>query len=109
MTRVQRQNENSAVSLQTRFSHEMGITRAEFLRTLPAAVGEQRFTVVDDSVRIEEGTRRLLISLENQRERVIGSLRLPILTVNFEFRGYASDEVERFMERFMLYFHRGGG
>ena len=109
MTRGIRHNENPTASRQTRISHEMGITRTEFLRTLPAAVGKQSYVVANDSVIIEEGQRRLLISLEDERERIIGSLRLPVVTVNFVFRGYAKDEIERFMERFMLYFHRGGG
>ena len=87
----------------------MGFTRAEFLRTLPAAVGDLPFTVVGGCVKIEDGARRLQISLAEQRERVIGALRLPMLTVDFEFCGYASHEVEHFMKRFMLYFHRGGG
>jgi hypothetical protein len=87
----------------------MGITRTEFLRTLPAAVGDHSYTVVDNCVKIEDGPRWLQITLADQRERVIGALRLPLLTVGFEFRGYADYEVERFMKRFMLYFHRGGG
>jgi hypothetical protein len=99
----------SATREEISFSREMGIGHAEFLRTLPRAVAGLPYTVEDDTVILDDGGRRLRISLSPRGERVVGSVRLPTSVVSFKFSGYTRGEVERFMNRFDLYFHRGGG
>ena len=91
------------------FRREMGLSHAEFLRSLPAAMGDQSFSVVDSTVTVEAGQKRLRISLAPPQERRIGLLRLPVTWVTFEFDGYAESEVEVFMENFERHFQRGGG
>ena len=56
-----------------------------------------------------EGERRWSLSLQDPRERRLGSLRLPIVDVELTFEGYASDEIDAFMARFRAHFRRGGG
>jgi hypothetical protein len=53
--------------------------------------------------------RRWSLSLQDPRERRLGSLRLPIVDVELTFEGYASDEIDAFMARFRAHFRRGGG
>ena len=92
-----------------RFAREMGLTHAEFVRTLPPAIEHRPFTVEDDVVRIEFEGRRLTICLGVQRWRSIASLRLPYLSVTFAFEGFPDAERAQFMHRFERYFQRGGG
>jgi len=91
------------------FVRKMGISHAEFFRTLPAAIGHRPYTVSDNTVVITDATRQAQIQLSAERERKLGSLRLPSTTVSFIFTGYARSEVERFMMQFDLCFQRGGG
>jgi hypothetical protein len=74
----------------------MGITRAEFDRLLPAAVA--RAEGIDWRVEAVEGA-----------ERSFGLLRMPVLHVTLEVGAAASDEAQRFVERFLLAFQRAGG
>jgi hypothetical protein len=85
------------------------LTHAEFYRSLPAAIAHRAFTVEDGVVRIEYEERAVTIELRPQRHRSIASLRLPYLEVRFTFFGFPSSERQEFMERFELYFQRGGG
>jgi hypothetical protein len=91
------------------FAREMGISHAEFFRTLPAAIGHRPYTVSDNTVVITDATRQAQIQLSAEGERKLGSLRLPSTTVSFSFSGYTRSEVERFMVQFDLCFQRGGG
>jgi hypothetical protein len=91
-----------------RFAREMGITRAEFLRTFARAI-EEPYTVEGDVIILTSDGREVRIGLAPQRERALGVVRLPVTEVAFQFSGYTRVEVERFMSRLDLYFHRGGG
>lgn len=92
-----------------RFSREMSITHREFLRTLPPAVDGADFSVNENVVQVGSESRGLRIELGPERERRIASLSLPITDVRFCFTGYSEQEVRQFMQRFDLYFRRGGG
>jgi hypothetical protein len=91
-----------------RLVREMGITHAEFLRTFGCAM-EQPYTIEGNTIILDGGERQVRINLAPQRERALGSVRLPVTEVGFQFAGYTRDEVERFMTRLDVYFHRGGG
>ena len=88
---------------------EMGLSHGEFFRSLPAAMGDRRFSVSAPTVTMAEGARRLEITLAPERERRIGLLRLPVTCVTFDFTGYSEAEVEAFMRRFERHYQRGGG
>jgi hypothetical protein len=88
---------------------EMGMSHAEFFRSLPAAMGEQAFSICGSTVTAENGSRRLIISLAPEQERRIALLRLPVTWVIFDFTGYSEAEVEAFMRRFERHYQRGGG
>ena len=91
------------------FTRELGLTHAEFYRSLPAAIAHRAFTTEGNQVRIEDGARIVTIDLGPQRYRPIASLRMPYVEATFTFVGYAESDRRQFMERFERYFQRGGG
>ncbi len=91
------------------FSREMGLTHAEFFRSLPPAVAPRSFTIEGHRVVIEHGAGRIEIELGPRQDRRIASLRLPYVVVRFTFTGVTGAERERFLSRFERYFQRGGG
>lgn len=90
-------------------SFEMTVTRAEFLRLLPAAVGGEVFVEEPDAFLHREPHRSWHIVFTGLPELRIGLVRLARHRVEFEFDAYSEDEIDAFMARFELYFRRGGG
>lgn len=92
------------------FEREMGITHAEFFRSLPAAIQHRQHHVSGTTVTVVVSDEGLLeIELGPERERRIALLRLPVTQVRFRFHAVAEADREAFMQRFDLYFRRGGG
>lgn len=91
------------------FSREMGFSRAEFFRTLPAAMGQLDYTVQDDLIHSEHDGRKLSIQLGAEQARRMGLLNLPYMSVKFVFDGYSQSEQKEFMRYFDSRFQRGGG
>jgi hypothetical protein len=92
-----------------RLSREMQLTREEFLRELPGAVGNMEHRLQGSKVIIGDGDRRIEIGLANEGIRDLGSLHLPMEKIDFEFYGYNQDEVNSFMHHFDVCTQRGGG
>jgi hypothetical protein len=89
---------------------DMTISRAEFLRSLPAAVGNARFTVDPASgVRSLDSCPCWRITLTPLPDLRIGSIRLPRLQVAILLTGYDDIATARFLARFELYYRRAGG
>ena len=85
--------------------YDATITRADFIRTLPAAAGESDYREVDG--RFEgNGWSIRLTPISAFR---IGMVQMERHRVEIEFDGLTAEEQERFMQRFSLYFQRGGG
>jgi hypothetical protein len=87
---------------------EMGCVPADFHRLLPAVVTVRYDATLNRFIHEEDG-RCLSVQLGTPRERPIAALRLPVLDVVMEFRGYAQHEVDAVVERFLANFRRGGG
>ncbi len=85
--------------------YDATITRADFIRTLPAAVGEDDFREVDGRF---EG-RGWSIHLTPILPFEIGMVRLDRHRVEIEFHDLTADEQDRFMQRFSMHYQRGGG
>ena len=100
------EQERSAPMMRTR---EMGASRAEFMRILPAALGTSDYSVVGNDIVCTLGERRVAIRFERESQRRIANLELPILTVTLSLDGFDAAQAERFLQRFDLYFRRGGG
>ena len=86
---------------------EMSITREEFLRLLPAAVGP--FEVNGNTIMGRGTACGWLIRLTPLPGRRVGSLAVPRHRVDLVLEGCAGSEAEAFMERFHRAFLRGGG
>ena len=96
-------------SYDERFEREMGCTEAEWLRWLPAAMGENHWKLQTQSAGVRIGDGALGLKWKVGEPRVIGLVSIPRLLVQFRFAGV--DEAARytFMKRFDLYMQRGGG
>lgn len=85
--------------------YDATITRADFIRSLPAATGERGFREVDGRFAGNGWTIRLTPIAEFR----IGMVRMERHRVEIEFNGLSVDEQDRFMQRFTMYYQRGGG
>ncbi|MEA2079704.1 MAG: hypothetical protein U9P00_07580 [Pseudomonadota bacterium] len=91
------------------FRKEMGITRQEFLRNLAGALSGRPYRVEQNEVIVSDAERRVAITLCEQHEQRIGSLKLPRIRVEFSFSGYSKSEAERLMTHIDIHLQRGGG
>lgn len=87
-------------------SFEATISRTEFLRLLPAAVGNDPFTVDGDTVTGGSGWRICSTKLP---PRNFGGIALERMHLDLEFPDWNEDGIDIFMRRFALFFQRGGG
>jgi hypothetical protein len=87
----------------------MSISRSEFFRTLPQALGIDGLAVAGDSVAVDERGRRLEVVFHEATPLRIASLTLPTAVVELRFEGYDEREIAATLDRFDLYFRRGGG
>lgn len=88
---------------------EITTTLADIRRLLPAAVGHVPFVEEDGAFVHREGARSWRIGMETLPQLQAGALRLERQRLNFRFSGFSSEEIEAFMQRFEMYFRRGGG
>ncbi len=88
---------------------EMGLSRSDFLRLLPGALGSDSFTVDGDSIVFEDGSRRIEIAIAEKPERRIAKLALPVMRVVISFIGYGGDEAAQALARFERAYQRTGG
>jgi len=92
-----------------RFEREMGCSETEWLRALPAAMGNVSWQQTGCTVSAALGEGCLTITWRQGEARVIALLRMPRLHVVFDFQGVAETPRQVFMKRFDLYMQRGGG
>ena len=88
---------------------EMGLSHAEFFRTLPSAMGGIPYQIDNRCVLAEQGEKRLRIELGPELQRRIALLSVPYTEVSFSFEGYEQDAIDAFMDYFMSRYQRGGG
>jgi hypothetical protein len=92
----------------------MTISRDDFLRTLPAAIGlgtdeRSAIGIAKDEVFHRMPGRSWRITLTPLPTLLLGRLALPRHRVRILLAGYTEPEAQRFLERFELHFRRGGG
>lgn len=90
-------------------TQDMTITRGEFLRSLPAAVDHASYDVGQREIRARDPARRWRIVLTPLPDLSLGLVRLARHRVEIFLAGYDPAATRRFLERFELYFRRGGG
>jgi hypothetical protein len=90
-------------------SYDMSLTREDFLRLLPAAVGgEFRSEEGNLFLHMEEG-RGWRIALSPLPPFALGAITLARQHVEIQLTGYSCAEAEAFLDRFERHFRRGGG
>jgi hypothetical protein len=90
---------------------EMGYSADEFERVLPLAMRDWSVTgqIPQWHIGDTEGRALATVRVEPRPERVMGSLRLPVLLVRIAFNAIDEPLVDEFVQRFERGFHRGGG
>ena len=91
------------------FTRELGVSEQEFFRMLPPAIENRPFVRDGRTVRLEVDGHTVTFELGPEQTRRLGMLELPYMEVTFGFGGLPPEARARFMERFQLYFRRGGG
>lgn len=91
------------------FVREMGCVEAEWLRWLPAAIGDHPWSRDGSSAAVNLHGGRLVLRWRALEPMRIGLVRMPRLEVEFEFTDLGADARLIFMRRFDLYMQRGGG
>ena len=88
----------------------MGLTHAEFFRTLPSALADiASYSTDANRIRIDYRGGHISITLEPEQRRRIALLSIPYVPVRFEFDALEPADTDAFMEHFMRYYQRGGG
>jgi hypothetical protein len=88
---------------------EMGCTREEFMRWLPAATAHAPVRTEGEELVLAVGEGQVRIRLREQPPRRIALVSLPVLGVRFAFVGLSAGGRRAFLERFDRYTQRGGG
>ncbi len=86
---------------------DMSLSREEFFRLLPAAVGP--FEVDGETIRWSGEDHRWTIRLVPLADRTMGSVVVPRHRVEITLESRSEAEGEAFMDRFHRGFLRGGG
>lgn len=87
----------------------MSLSRDEFLRCLPDAIGHADYVVEGDIIEGHDGQRNWRIELAPLSELHIGLLALPRQRVTIGVRDCSTAVAEAFVARLALYLRRGGG
>mgnify|MGYP001813527832 FL=1 len=89
----------------------MGYTADEFIAVLPGAMRDWPVSGGPEFWRVAgvDGGTIALIRIQPRPERVMGSLRLPVLAVTIDLLDVPAALAGEFMRRFDRGFHRGGG
>jgi hypothetical protein len=90
-------------------AQDMTISRGEFLRGLPAAVGHVGFVVDGSDIRYRGQGRAWRIRVVPLPDLELGMIRLPRQRVSIYLADYDAAATHEFLDRFELYFRRGGG
>ncbi|MBV1875881.1 MAG: hypothetical protein KUG50_04570 [Cycloclasticus sp.] len=90
------------------FMLEMGFSRKEFISLLNS---QKKLIYKQDesTITFTLSGQCARIILEHEGTSRLGSARLPMLLVSFDFSDMADLEQEQFMDVFLLKFQRGGG
>lgn len=91
------------------FVKEMGVSHADFFRIIPRALGTTDYSRSVTGIVLEDGDKRLEITIGPEGKRTIALLSLPVTTVTLTFSNYNQAELTSALDRFNLYFRRGGG
>jgi hypothetical protein len=87
----------------------MALTRADFLRLLPFAVGHAPFRIDGDEIASEGSSPAWRIRLQERPARAFGPVGIPVLAVTLRLEGATEADARAFVAHFLLGFQRAGG
>ena len=90
-------------------TRDMAVTRHDFFRILPRAVGDNPYTTHADGATITVGNGSVNISLGPQQIRKIALMKVHWCRVEFTAQGLSAAEFKEFSEFFHRRYQRGGG
>ncbi len=88
---------------------EMALTHADFFRIIAGALGTGDFEKKPDGVILEDGDKRLEVTLGPERSRRIAKMEIPACNVTLAFSGYGEEERAAALKLFERMFQKGGG
>lgn len=88
---------------------EMALTHADFFRIIAGALGTGDFEKKPDGVILEDGDKRLEVTLGPERSRRIAMMEIPACDVTLVFSGYGEEERAAALKLFERMFQKGGG
>ena len=90
--------------------NDMGITHSDFQRIFPRLIEDCKNFIVGTETTVNWSSgQKLTVYVSKEKIRNIAVLRIPYVDLRFVFVGFLLHDVERFMVRFDLAFHKGGG
>ena len=87
----------------------MSYTHNEFISNFSAVANGLSCQIHSQHIELNDGTGRIVIELGDEQSRKLGSLAIPTMTVTFKFYNYTESARDEFIQRFDLYYHKGGG
>ena len=98
------------MSPETTVRKEMGLTYADFFRSLGQLPHGWVHETFSDGATLKYADGTIQVSLGPQCERRLTALvKIPFIEVIFKYVDLSEAEIGRFQSRFDLTFHRGGG
>ncbi len=88
---------------------EMALTHADFFRIIAGALGTDDFEKTPGGVVLEDGDKRLDVTLGPERSRMIAMMEIPVCDVTLVFSGYGEEERAAALDLFERMFQKGGG
>ncbi len=87
----------------------MALTRGDFLRLLPVAVGNAPYRVQGEEIASNGSSPAWRIRLEERPARAFGPVAIPVLAVTLYIEGAPEETAHSFVARFLLGYQRAGG
>lgn len=87
----------------------MALTRGDFLRLLPVAVGNAPYRVQGEEIASDGGSPSWRIRLEERPARAFGPVAIPVLAVTLFMEDTTEEAAQSFVARFLLGYQRAGG
>ncbi len=84
-------------------------SHAEFMRMLPNAVDFLPYEIIDNQVIVHDDNRTINITIHDKPIKTLGSLKLPMEEVRFDFDGYSEEDADAFMSNYREHNMRCGG
>ena len=88
---------------------EMALTHDDFFRIIPRALGAENFDRTATGIFLEEGDKRLQITIGIERMRKIALMEISACDVRLEFFAYTEADRETALDLFDRMFQKGGG